>query len=505
KIQQGFFRQLRMESYRSFLQANWDFFLRRRKSDFIHLLTSELARIAAGVNIFLQFISAVVFTLIQVGIAVWLSAKMTIFVILCGCILTIFARNFIKKARSLGGQTSELAQQYLAGITDQLNGIKDIKSNMMEQSSLSWYSRLTQRMVTEQIQYTKLKTSSQFLYKASSAVLIVSYIFMSLQLFQGQLQQLILITLIFSRLWPKIAGIESNMEQIASIMPSFQAFIQWREEADEARELNESHESYEHVTPIVLREGLECRDIYFRYNRNEESYTLENIILFIPSTRMTAIVGRSGAGKSTLIDIVMGLIQPDKGEILIDGESLTKENLPALRRSIGYVSQDPFLFHASIRENLQMFKLDADDAQIWEALKNASAAEFVKRLPHGLDTLIGDRGIRLSGGERQRLVLSRAILRKPSILVLDEATSALDTENESIIQETLGRLKETITIIVIAHRLSTIRNADHVVVLDQGKIIQSGGFSQLANEKKGLFRSLLGKQLEGNLQADTVS
>ncbi|WP_261381325.1 ATP-binding cassette domain-containing protein [Paenibacillus cremeus] len=145
-----------------------------------------------------------------------------------------------------------------------------------------------------------------------------------------------------------------------------------------------------------------------------------------------------------------------------------------------------------------MVEPDADEAQIWEALENSSAAEFVKKLPQGLDTVIGDRGIRLSGGERQRLVLARALLRQPSVLVLDEATSSLDTENEKKIQEAIYRMKGSMTIIVVAHRLSTIRNADQIVVLDQGKIVQTGEYNQLAEERKGLFRSLLSHQAVGS-------
>ncbi len=175
---------------------------------------------------------------------------------------------------------------------------------------------------------------------------------------------------------------------------------------------------------------------------------------------------------------------------------LKSEHLLSLRRSISYVAQDPFLFNTSIRENLVLVAPESSDDDLWEALEFSSAAEFVKRLPDGLDTLIGDRGIKLSGGERQRLVLARAILRKPKILVLDEATSALDTENESKIQEALERLKGKMTIIVIAHRLSTIRNADQVVVLDEGEVIQRGGFNQLANEKRNVFSQLLQNQVK---------
>jgi ATP-binding cassette subfamily C protein len=245
-----------------------------------------------------------------------------------------------------------------------------------------------------------------------------------------------------------------------------------------------------------MEDCLECRGVFFRYDQNENIYALNNIHLKIPANRMTAIVGSSGAGKSTLIDLLMGLNKPENGEVLIDGILLSNENLLSLRRSVSYVSQEPFLFNASIRENLLMIQPNSSEEELWKALEFSSAAEFVSKLPMRIDTIVGDRGIRLSGGERQRLVIARAILRKPSILVLDEATSALDTDNESKIQESLERLKGQMTIIVIAHRLSTIRNADQVIVLDQGEIIQQGGFKQLASEQKGMFNHLLKKQME---------
>lgn len=209
---------------------------------------------------------------------------------------------------------------------------------------------------------------------------------------------------------------------------------------------------------------------------------------------MTAIVGKSGAGKSTLIDLLMGLMQPESGQILVDGMAITNDNLLAYRRSIGYVAQDPFLYNASIRENLLMVKPSATEIELWEALDFSSAAEFVRKLPRQLETLIGDRGIRLSGGERQRLVLARAIIRQPSILVLDEATSALDTENEQKILTALHRLKDRITVIVVAHRLSTIQNAEQILVIHDGKLVEQGTFLSLSSEKKSIFVNLLQNQ-----------
>ncbi|MDA1778501.1 ABC transporter ATP-binding protein [Bacillus cereus group sp. BY9-3LC] len=496
KILINFTNHIRLEIYRTLLQANWGFFVKKRKSDLINALTEELGRVVNGTNLFFQMLTALIFTLIQVGIALWLSATITLFVLFAGLVLAFLSRNFIKKSKALGNQKSEVARSYLGGITDHFNGIKDIKSNTLEESRYTWLQSWCQRIEQEQLAFMKLKNSSQLFYKIASSILIAFLIFTSIKLFQAQPEQLLLIILIFSRLWPRFTSIQSNLEQLAASIPAFKSLIELQEECKKAEELQDIEQCYKYVKPMFIKKGIECRNVYFRYNQNEPIYALQNINLQIPSNCMTAIVGRSGAGKSTLIDILMGLIQPEEGQVLIDDATIASDNLLALRKSISYVQQDPFLFNASIRENLLMIEPNASEDQIWAALNFAAAAEFVQALPNGLDTFIGDRGVKLSGGERQRLVLARAILRKPSILVLDEATSALDAENEALIQSALEELKGQMTIIVIAHRLSTIRNADQVIVLDKGEVVQQGEFSQLARERKGVFRNLLGKQVE---------
>jgi ATP-binding cassette subfamily C protein len=378
-----------------------------------------------------------------------------------------------------------------------MNGIKDIKSNTLEKSKMNWFLTVTKGMQDEQIEYTTLRTMSQLYYKVASSILIAVFIFIAVNMFHAQAGELMLIIVIFSRLWPRVAGIQSSLEQIATMLPSFHAVKNLQNESRIAVEFKESENLS--ISPIQIKKEIECKNVYFRYSQNSDSYALEGINVVIPSNKMTAFVGKSGAGKSTLIDILMGLNLPEKGQVLIDGTPLTSENLLSMRKAVSYVPQDPFLFNASIKENLLMVESEAADEEIWKALEFTSAAEFVKKLPKGLDTLVGDRGIRLSGGERQRIVLARAILRKPSILVLDEATSALDTENEANIQKALERLKGSMTIIVIAHRLSTIRNADQVIVLDQGNVIQKGEFGQLAKDKKNLFGKLLNNQKDASL------
>ncbi|MEH6948041.1 ABC transporter ATP-binding protein [Bacillus sp. JJ634] len=494
KIQQSFIKHLREETYRNLLQANWGFYLKKRKSEIIHLMTNEIFRVSGGINLFLQFLSSLIFTLIQIGIALYLSIKMTSFILFFGLILIFCSKTFIKKSQTLGQETFQLTQSYLAGITDQFNGIKDIKSNSLERTHLKSFLSLNEKIEQNIIQMVKLNTTSQFIYKVVSAFLIAIFVFFSIKIFQAQSVQLMLIIIIFSRLWPRFSGIQSNLEQLGSIIPSFKELLHLQNECLEARELY--NRDYQNVKPLHIKCGLDCRNVYFRYKQNEGAYALQNINLLIPTNRMTAIVGRSGAGKSTLIDILMGLNQPEKGEVRVDDIALTSEHLLSLRRSISYIPQDPFLFNTTIRENLLLIEPNASEEHIWEALDFAAAADFVRKLPQGLDTLIGDRGIRLSGGERQRLVLARAILRKPSILVLDEATSSLDTENEAKIQSAIETLKGRMTIIVIAHRLSTIRTADQVIVMEQGEIIQQGSFNELSKQSTGLFSHLLGKQME---------
>ncbi|NGP60928.1 ABC transporter ATP-binding protein [Paenibacillus thiaminolyticus] len=496
EIEQHFSRQLRYENYSALLRAQWSFFINRRTSDLVNALTIETARVLGGISLLLQFITSALFTLLQIIFAFWISPKITLFVIACGAMLAFLSRGFIRKSKQLGSQTSKLAQAYLAGITDQLQGMKDIKSNNLEPSRLEWHQQLTEGTMQEQLDYVRLRLNSQLLYKIASSLLVAGFIFTSFRFFPSEGPSLLIVILLFARLWPRFTSLQSKLEQLASTIPAFKALQQLQRDcklaADQAITLTES------PAPgpghWFVMQGIEVRNLSFRYQPQLPVYALQNISVHIPAQGMTAIVGKSGAGKSTFIDILMGLMQPESGQILVDGIAITNDNLLAYRRSIGYVAQDPFLYNATIRENLLMVKPSATENELWEALDFSSAAEFVRKLPRQLETLIGDRGIRLSGGERQRLVLARAIIRQPSILVLDEATSALDTENEQKILTALHRLKDRITVVVVAHRLSTIQNAEQILVIHDGKLVEQGTFLSLSSEKKSIFANLLQNQ-----------
>ncbi|MGQ8871411.1 ABC transporter ATP-binding protein [Paenibacillus sp. TSA_86.1] len=504
RIQQQFIRTLRIETYSALLRAQWSFFLPKRKSDFNHILTTELARVSQGTSLLLQMAASLIFTGIQIGLAFWLSAKLTTLVLISGLLLFILLRKFVKRAKQIGDQTSEFSQSYYYGITEHFNGIKDIKSNMLENSHIRWFDRMCRKIEHNVVQFSQLNTGTQLIHRLSAALIIAAFIYLSLQVMSVPPANLLLIILIFSRLWPRFTAIQSTLEYISSMLPAFRMVRELQVQTENSREIGEKDSmglqpnssvsaADQPISPMDLVQAIVCEDVNYRYE-GSDTYALKDVQAFIPAQGMTAIVGKSGAGKSTLIDLIMGLVKPESGRILIDGEPLTAEQLLNWRSSIGYVSQEPFLFHTSIRENLRLVDPDASEEQMWRALQFSSSASFVRRLPQGLDTIIGDRGIRLSGGERQRLVLARTMLRNPSVLVLDEATSALDSENEQHIHEALERLKGHVTVIVIAHRLSTIRTADRVIVLEEGRVIQEGAYQQLSMDTSGMFSKLLHMQ-----------
>jgi ATP-binding cassette subfamily B protein len=232
-------------------------------------------------------------------------------------------------------------------------------------------------------------------------------------------------------------------------------------------------------------------DVTFGYD--DEEVIVEDISFEVEGGETLALVGPTGAGKSTVLKLLLRMYDVDDGAIEIDGQDLRDVTIPSLRRSIGYVSQDTFLFYGTVEENITYGTFDADHEAVVEAAKMAEAHEFIQNLPDGYETEVGERGVKLSGGQRQRLSIARAILKDPEILVLDEATSDVDTETEMLIQRSLDRLTEDRTTFAIAHRLSTVKDADTIVVLEDGRIVERGTHDDLI-ENDGLYAHLWGVQ-----------
>jgi len=244
----------------------------------------------------------------------------------------------------------------------------------------------------------------------------------------------------------------------------------------------------------VSRGEIDFDDVRFSYAEN--SPVLRGVSFRAQAGRTTAIVGPSGAGKSTLFSLLLRFYDPDGGKIAIDGEDITGVTKESLRHSVAYVSQHPYLFEGSIRDNIRYGRPDATDAEVEAAARLANAEEFILQQPEGYDTLVGENGATLSGGQRQRISIARAIVRNAPILLLDEATSALDNESEAKVQQALDRVMDKRTTLVIAHRLSTVVNADHIVVLEDGHLVEEGTHDSLAHKPDGLYARFYRMQTE---------
>lgn len=244
---------------------------------------------------------------------------------------------------------------------------------------------------------------------------------------------------------------------------------------------------------------LSLQKATFTHDDGEGDTLFRNFSLHIPAGQKVGLVGHSGSGKTTLTRLLLRFADLDSGSITIDGQDIAKVTQSSLREAISYVPQEPLLFHRTLRENVSYSKPNATDQEIRDAAQKAHALEFIDKLPDGLDTIVGERGVKLSGGQRQRIAIARAILKDAPILVLDEATSALDSESEKLIQASLGELMKGRTAIVIAHRLSTIQKMDRIVVLDEGKIIENGTHAELL-KRKGTYAQLWAHQSGGFIE-----
>src|SRR5581483_7532413 len=247
----------------------------------------------------------------------------------------------------------------------------------------------------------------------------------------------------------------------------------------------------------VSKGKIEFNQLTFSFNQTRK--VLEDVTLTIAPGERVAFVGPSGAGKTTFVRLLLRLYTPTAGTILIDGQNIASVTQNSLRKSIAMVPQDPVLFHRTLAQNISYGKQNATIEEIEEAARLAHCDEFIKNLPSGLDTFVGERGIKLSGGERQRIAIARAILKNAPILVLDEATSSLDSHSEMLIQDALNTLMQGRTTIVIAHRLSTIQKMDRIIVVDGGKIIEEGSHKSLLRKKQSLYKKLWTLQAGGFL------
>lgn len=461
RVQQRYVGRLRNRLYRRLLGSRWQFILRRKMSDFAHSLGHQVQAMGMAVQLMLSLASRAVLLSVMIVMAFLLSWRMSLLAL--GFAGLLLAALLPLNRRIYGSGQAQLLnfKSIFQLLTEQLASLKMIKSHGGEGRCVAQMERVGEALADQNIRFSRMHAFTQWIYTVAAATAFAAYAYLALVRFAVPLPTLILLLLLLSRLLPQVSSLQRTWQQLLHQLPAFEDVERLARECDEAKEPGTGEE----VPPPVLVESLVLKDVSYRYPGGGRDI-LQGFSAEIRRNHTVSLVGPSGVGKSTLADLIAGLLEPSSGTLLCDGVSLEGDRRLAWRKSLAYVTQEVFLFHDTVRANLAWAAEGATEAEMWEALRDAAADGFVARLPEGLDTVIGDRGIRLSGGERQRLALARALLGRPQLLILDEATSALDLGNEEKIRQALERLKGRLTIVLIAHRETTLEHADERIELD---------------------------------------
>jgi subfamily B ATP-binding cassette protein MsbA len=429
-----------------------------------------------------QLFGGVVTAIISLVLLINISGKMTLFVLTPVLLFAIIALKAFGYIRPIFRKRGVINSEVKGRLTETLNGVRVIKGfNAEDQENISFekgVDRLFQN-VKKSLTATAIMTSSSVFLLGLASVVIMGI--GGAMIIEGTLTtgDFLTFTLLLGYMIAPIV----QMSNIGSQLTEAFAGLDRTEEI-----MNMDSEACDQLRTIELDRilgNVEFKDVSFSYEKGKE--VVRNISFKADKGSVTALVGSSGSGKSTVASLVASFVNPDLGVITIDGNDISKVSLNSFRSQLGVVLQDDFLFEGTIRDNILFPRPDASEIQVVEAVNAAYVNEFADRFEDGLDTLIGERGVKLSGGQRQRIAIARAVLADPRILILDEATSNLDAESESLIQKSLTELMKGRTTFVIAHRLSTIRQANQILVIEKGEIAEQGTHAELIESQGRYF------------------
>ncbi len=489
KIQQSEFLEeysltLRQELYHAVSTAKWEQLAAEKQTDTIDLFTSQCSQVSYGVSMIIELLSSVVTAFVSLGIALWLSLPVTVFVLILGCGFAGVFRHLMKESKYYGDEMIRINRALYYELYSQLRSIKEVRSYGVQKEHAEFFDEISRSAKDAKLKFMRRQAFPSMLYSIAAAGMIAVIFLLCVLLFHIDTARLMVLVYVFTRLWPVFSGSINKITTIQTTVPAYEKLM------EALRTLSVERTGQAQALPIQFEKEIEFRNVCFAYQGSGEA-VLHNVNFTLKKGSITALMGRSGAGKTTIADLLMGFLEPTSGEILIDGIRLSAENLSGWRHDLGYIPQEPLILNATVRENLKRFHPAATQTEMEKALRKASIWDVVEKLPHGMDTVLGDGGIRLSGGERQRIVLARVLLGNPKLIVMDEATSAMDYESEMAVRNAIRNLNEPATILIIAHRLATVRTANYGLVLENGKITENGPLQELASHPEGYFSRLL--------------
>ena len=477
---------IRREALDMLLNVDVDFFNKNRVGDILNRIGREVDRTSGAIRAYIELMRIVCTILTFVALLVIISWELTLAASTLMFLVALSNQYFVIRSKAIGKLSSEAARNYSVAVQEILNGIRLVKALANEREEKERLDDLIEERERTEFQSQVISNAIAPINEMAGIITVLAIVAAGSWLMQDRLESisesLLAYLLMLFRMLPLVGQLNSLRSRLANAAPSVEIVSDF---------LDRSSKPFmpSGTKPFTkLERGVHFCNISFAYPQANK-HVLEGVNLHLPKGTTLALVGGSGSGKSTMANLLGRFYDLSEGKILIDGMDIREFDLSSLRRSMGIVSQDTFLFNDSVRRNISYGRENATEEQIVEAAKRANAYEFVMQLPQGFDTQLGDRGVLLSGGQRQRIGIARALFHNPDVLILDEATSALDTVSERLVQQAIDELSRDRTTLVIAHRLSTVQNAEQIAVLDRGRVVEVGAHDSLL-QKNGPYARL---------------
>jgi len=473
-------KRLRYRITEQLTSLSYSFFTSSRSGDLVSVMTTEVENLKQGTQAIAVLINRGIYLPLYLMALLLTSLQLALIALLFLIVVPTILIYVRKKVRTASLKLVQ-ANKLISSITFEfISGIQTVLSFSSQEYEKKRFNDAISQASEHLREQNKWNSMTEPTSELVGFLSIILLIYLGSTAFSLSFSSILGFVYVLLRLIQSARQMNMSIVLISTLHGSIDSIKRFLDNRDKPKQLNGRIEFR------GLNHQIKIDHVCFAYT--DERPILDNICLTIPKGKAVAFVGSSGSGKSTLVSLLLRLYDPTSGRILIDSVDLKDIELGSLHRKMAIVSQDTFLFNATVKNNITYGLENVSQQDLENAAKIAYALDFIQKLPNGFDTILGDRGVRLSGGQRQRIAIARAVLRKPEILILDEATSSLDNESEKVVQEAINRIIQGRTVIVVAHRLSTIKNADKIVVLDSGAIAEQGTYEELLQKRGHLWK-----------------